>query len=207
MNLPNWKLAPAAICAAVLLAACSQVAETESADPTSPQEAGKAFLAENGKREGVTTTASGLQYEVLASGGGPSPKPTDTVTAHYHGTLIDGTVFDSSLERDAPLETKVNGVIQGWQEALQLMGVGDKWKVYVPSELAYGEREVGIIGPHETLIFEMELLSIEEGEAAPAEGETQAPEETQAAEIQTQEDAQAPGEAQAEDAGDAQEGT
>lgn len=203
MNLPNWKLTPAAICAAVLLAACSQVADTESADPASPQEAGKAFLAENGQREGVTTTASGLQYEVLASGGGPSPKPTDTVTAHYHGTLIDGTVFDSSLERDAPFETKVNGVIQGWQEALQLMGVGDKWKVYIPSELAYGEREVGVIGPHETLIFEMELLSIEaqEGEAAPAEGETQA------AEIQTQEDAQAPGEAQAEAAGEAQEGT
>ena len=209
MNLPNWTLTPAAICAAVLLAACSQVAETDSADPASPQEAGKAFLAENGKREGVTTTASGLQYEVLASGGGPSPKPIDTVTAHYHGTLIDGTVFDSSLERDAPFETKVNGVIQGWQEALQLMGVGDKWKVYIPSELAYGEREVGIIGPHETLIFEMELLSIEaqEGEAAPAEGEAQAPEETQATEIQTQEDAQASDEAQVEAAGEAQEGT
>lgn len=201
MNLPNWKLAPAAICAAVLLAACSQV-ETESAD-VADSEAGKAFLAENGKRAGVTTTASGLQYEVLASAGGPSPKPTDTVTAHYHGTLIDGTVFDSSRERDAPFKTKVNGVIQGWQEALQLMGVGDKWKVYIPSELAYGEREVGIIGPHETLIFEMELLSIEaqEGEAASAE------EETQAVEIQAQEDAQAPGEAQAEDAGEAQKGT
>lgn len=207
MNIPHWTLTPAAICAAVLLAACSQVADTESADPASAQEAGKAFLAENGKREGVTTTASGLQYEVLASGGGPSPKPTDTVTAHYHGTLIDGTVFDSSRERDAPFETKVNGVIQGWQEALQLMGVGDKWKVYIPSELAYGEREVGVIGPHETLIFEMELLSIKEGEAAPAEGETQAPEETQAVEIQAQEDAQAPGEAQAEDAREAQEGT
>ena len=205
MNLPNWKLAPAAVCAAVLLVACSQVAETESADADG--EAGKAFLAENGKREGVTTTASGLQYEVLASGGGPSPKPTDTVTAHYHGTLIDSTVFDSSLEGGAPLKTKVNGVIRGWQEALQLMGVGDKWKVYIPSELAYGERGQGTIGPHETLIFEMELLSIEEGEAAPAAGETQAPEETQAAEIQTQEDAQAPGEAQAEDAGEAQEGT
>ena len=201
MHLPIWKLTPAAICAAVLLAACSQEAESDSADvadmadakaePASPREAGKAFLAENGKREGVTTTASGLQYEVLVSGGGPSPKDTDTVTAHYHGTLIDGTVFDSSLERDKPFTTPVNAVIQGWQEALQLMGVGDKWKVYIPSELAYGEREAGIIGPHETLIFEMELLAIDgqEGEAATAE---EAP-----AEAETAAEAQAPAEAPA----------
>ena len=205
MNFSNWKLAPVAIGAAVLLAACSQVAETESAEvevaasktePATPQDAGKAFLAENGKREGVTTTASGLQYEVLVSGGGPSPKATDTVTAHYHGTLIDGTVFDSSRERDA-LTTPVNGVIQGWQEALQLMGVGDKWKVYIPAELAYGEREVGLIGPNETLIFEMELLSIDgqEGAAAPAAGE--------AAETEAGDDAQAPGETPA---GEAEEG-
>ena len=205
MNLSNWKLAPVAIGAAVLLAACSQVAETESAEaevaasktePATPQDAGKAFLAENGKREGVTTTASGLQYEVLVSGGGPSPQATDTVTAHYHGTLIDGTVFDSSRERDA-LTTPVNGVIQGWQEALQLMGVGDKWKVYIPAELAYGEREVGLIGANETLIFEMELLSIDgqEGAAAPAAGE--------AAETEAGDDAQAPGETPA---GEAEEG-
>ena len=204
MNFSNWKLAPVAIGAAVLLAACSQVAETESAEvevaasktePAMPEDAGKAFLAENGQREGVTTTASGLQYEVLVSGGGPSPQATDTVTAHYHGTLIDGTVFDSSRERDAPFTTPVNGVIQGWQEALQLMGVGDKWKVYIPAELAYGEREVGLIGPNETLIFEMELIAIDgqEGAAAPAAEEAaatqagdaaQAPDETPAGEAE-----------------------
>lgn len=149
--------------AAALIVACSpsesaQVAE-EEAEPATPVDPGKAFLAENGKREGVTTTASGLQYEVLVSGDGPSPKPTDTVTAHYHGTRIDGSVFDSSLEKQ-PFTTRVGGVIKGWQEALQLMRVGDKWKVYIPSELAYGERGSGTIGPNETLIFEMELLAI-----------------------------------------------
>ena len=124
-------------------------------------EAGKKFLEENGKRDGVTTLPSGLQYEVLKKGEGPSPKATDKVTVHYHGTLIDGTVFDSSVERGQPASFPVNGVIKGWVEALQLMHVGDKWKLFIPSELAYGERGAGgDIGPYSTLIFEVELLGI-----------------------------------------------
>lgn len=135
----------------------------------SPQARGAAFLAENGQREGVVTTASGLQYEVLASGTGASPTPADEVSAHYHGTLIDGRVFDSSVQRGKPLKTTVGGVIKGWQEALQLMRVGDKWKVFIPSELAYGALGAGgLIGPHEVLIFEMELLAIEGREGTPA---------------------------------------
>lgn len=137
---------------------------TVDMDSTSPLERGRAFLAENGKREGVTTTASGLQYEVITAGDGPSPGPTDMITAHYHGTLIDGTVFDSSVRRGRPLEMPVNGFIRGWQEALVLMSVGDKWKLFVPPELAYGDRGSGpSIGPNETLIFEMELLAVQDG--------------------------------------------
>jgi FKBP-type peptidyl-prolyl cis-trans isomerase FklB len=125
-------------------------------------EKGRKFLEENGKREGVVTTASGLQYEVINSGNGSSPKATDKVTVHYHGTLIDGTVFDSSVERGQPATFPVNGVIKGWVEALQLMKVGDKWKLFIPSELAYGSRGAGgDIGPNEVLIFEVELLSID----------------------------------------------
>ncbi|MCB9283954.1 MAG: FKBP-type peptidyl-prolyl cis-trans isomerase [Lewinellaceae bacterium] len=124
-------------------------------------EAGKKFLEENAKREGVVTLPSGLQYEVLVKGDGPSPKATDKVTVHYHGTLIDGTVFDSSVERGQPATFPVNGVIKGWVEALQLMHVGDKWKLFIPYELAYGERGAGSdIGPYSTLIFEVELLGI-----------------------------------------------
>jgi FKBP-type peptidyl-prolyl cis-trans isomerase FklB len=123
--------------------------------------AGQAFLDENGKKEGVTTTASGLQYEVLTNGTGSTPVQTDQVTVHYRGTLIDGTVFDSSVERGQPATFQVNGVIPGWVEALQLMNVGSKYKLYIPSDLAYGERGAGgSIGPNETLIFEVELLSI-----------------------------------------------
>ena len=123
--------------------------------------AGQAFLDENAKKEGVTTTASGLQYEVLTNGTGATPVETDQVTVHYHGTLIDGTVFDSSVERSQPATFQVNGVIPGWVEALQLMNVGSKYKLYIPSDLAYGERGAGgSIGPNETLIFEVELLSI-----------------------------------------------
>lgn len=123
--------------------------------------AGQAFLDENGKKEGVTTTASGLQYEVLTNGTGSTPVETDQVTVHYHGTLVDGTVFDSSIERGQPATFPVNGVIPGWVEALQLMNVGSKYKLYIPSDLAYGERGAGgLIGPNETLIFEVELLSI-----------------------------------------------
>ena len=122
---------------------------------------GQAFLDENGKKEGVTTTASGLQYEVLTNGTGANPVETDQVTVHYHGTLVDGTVFDSSVERGQPATFPVNGVIPGWVEALQLMNVGSKYKLYIPSNLAYGERGAGgSIGPNETLIFEVELLSI-----------------------------------------------
>lgn len=124
-------------------------------------EKGRKFLEENGKREGVVTLPSGLQYEVMKAGDGPSPKATDKVTVHYHGTLIDGTVFDSSVERGQPATFPVNGVIKGWVEALQLMKVGDKWKLFIPSELAYGSRGAGgDIGPNEVLIFEVELLSI-----------------------------------------------
>ncbi len=122
---------------------------------------GQAFLDENGKKEGVTTTASGLQFEVLTNGTGSTPIETDQVTVHYHGTLVDGTVFDSSVERGQPATFPVNGVIPGWVEALQLMNVGSKYKLYIPSDLAYGERGAGgSIGPNETLIFEVELLSI-----------------------------------------------
>ncbi|MGQ1947890.1 FKBP-type peptidyl-prolyl cis-trans isomerase [Geofilum sp. OHC36d9] len=122
---------------------------------------GKAFLEKNAKRDEVVTLASGLQYEVIASGDGERPQATDKVKCHYHGTLIDGTVFDSSVQRGEPAEFPVNGVIQGWVEALQLMQVGSKWRLFVPSELAYGSRGAGgAIGPHTTLIFEVELLAI-----------------------------------------------
>ena len=124
-------------------------------------EAGKVFLAENAKREEVTITSSGLQYEILVEGEGSSPKATDEVTVHYHGTLIDGSVFDSSVDRGQPATFPVNGVIPGWVEALQLMKPGSKYKLFIPSELAYGERGAGqMIGPNATLIFEVELISI-----------------------------------------------
>ena len=124
-------------------------------------EAGKTFLAENAKRKEVTTTASGLQYVVLTEGKGVAPKATDEVTVHYHGTLIDGSVFDSSVERGQPATFPVNGVIPGWVEALQIMKPGAKYKLFIPSDLAYGERGAGqMIGPNSTLIFEVELISI-----------------------------------------------
>jgi FKBP-type peptidyl-prolyl cis-trans isomerase FklB len=125
------------------------------------KKAGEAFLAANAKKQGITTTASGLQYEVLKSGKGPSPKATDKVVAHYHGTLLDGKVFDSSVERKEPLEIPVNGVIEGWVEALQMMKVGDKWRLFIPSDLAYGPQgSPPVIGPNSALIFEVELLEI-----------------------------------------------
>ena len=124
-------------------------------------EAGQKFLDENAKRDGVVTTATGLQYEVLKEGSGDSPKETDNVTVHYHGTLIDGTVFDSSVDRGQPATFPVNGVIPGWVEALQLMNAGAKYKLFIPSNLAYGERGAGgAIGPNATLVFEVELISI-----------------------------------------------
>ena len=124
-------------------------------------EEGENFLAENGKKKGVTTLESGLQYEVITRGEGAKPTLNDQVTTHYHGTLIDGTVFDSSVERGQPATFPVSGVIKGWTEALQLMSVGSKWKLFVPYNLAYGERGAGAnIGPFTTLIFEVELISI-----------------------------------------------
>lgn len=126
------------------------------------KEKGEKFLAENGKRKGVTTLPSGVQYEVLASGKGATPDSNDKVKVHYHGTLIDGTVFDSSVQRGQPASFPVDGVIKGWTEILQKMKVGDKWKVAIPSVHAYGERAVGnTIGPNETLVFEVELLEVE----------------------------------------------
>lgn len=125
------------------------------------QAAGKTFLVENGKREGVKTTESGLQYEVIVEGDGPKPVATDSVNVHYHGTLVDGTVFDSSVERGEPITFGVGQVIKGWTEALQLMPVGSKWKLFIPSDLAYGETGAGAdIGPGATLIFDVELLGI-----------------------------------------------
>lgn len=125
-------------------------------------EAGHKFLEENKKNENVTTLPSGLQYEVLTAGSGPKPNAADKVKCHYHGTLINGTVFDSSVERGQPAVFGVNQVIKGWVEALQLMPVGSKWRLFVPSELAYGNQSAGsVIEPNSTLIFEVELLGIE----------------------------------------------
>ncbi|MCX6904999.1 MAG: FKBP-type peptidyl-prolyl cis-trans isomerase [Verrucomicrobia bacterium] len=127
---------------------------------------GETFLAANAKKEGVKVLPSGLQYKVLKSGTGKSPKATDTVKTHYHGTLIDGTVFDSSVQRNQPASFPVNQVIPGWTEALQLMKEGDKWQLFVPAKLAYGEQGPpgSPIGANSTLIFDVELLSIEKGE-------------------------------------------
>lgn len=125
------------------------------------KENGAAFLAANGEREGVVTLKSGLQYEVMTEGNGQKPKATDQVRCHYHGTLIDGTVFDSSVQRGEPAVFPVNGVIAGWVEALQLMPVGSKWKLFIPYNLAYGERGAGnSIPPCAALVFEVELLEI-----------------------------------------------
>ena len=124
-------------------------------------EEGKKFLLDNAKRNEVTTLESGLQYEILKTGEGPKPSLNDQVTTHYHGTLIDGTVFDSSVDRGEPATFPVSGVIKGWTEALQLMSVGSKWKLFVPYDLAYGERGAGPqIGPFTTLVFEVELIKI-----------------------------------------------
>lgn len=124
-------------------------------------ELGKLFLQDNGKRDDVTQTKSGLQYEILNEGQGEKPKANSTVRVHYHGMLIDSTVFDSSVERGEPAEFPVGGVISGWTEALQLMPVGSKWRLFIPHELAYGERGAGAaIAPFSTLIFDVELLDI-----------------------------------------------
>lgn len=143
--------------------------EERTAKAAAAKAAGEKFLAENGKREGVKTTASGLQYEMLTEGSGAMPKATDKVTVHYKGTLIDGTEFDSSYARGQPVTFPLGNVIPGWTEGLQLVKTGGKAKLYIPSSLAYGERGAGAkIGPNETLIFEVELIAIEKPEAAPA---------------------------------------
>jgi FKBP-type peptidyl-prolyl cis-trans isomerase FklB len=124
-------------------------------------EAGVAYLSENGSKEGVTTTESGLQYEVITSGSGEKPTAVDQVTVHYHGMLTDGTVFDSSVDRGEPASFGVTQVIKGWTEALQLMSVGDKWKLTIPADLAYGDQGAGgMIGPGAILVFEVEILGI-----------------------------------------------
>lgn len=124
-------------------------------------EIGQAFLAENGLREGVITTESGLQYEVITLGSGPKPEQSSTVEVHYEGTLIDGTVFDSSYERDESISFPLTRVISGWTEGVQLMPVGSTFRFFIPSELAYGGRNAGSIPPNSTLIFKIELLGIE----------------------------------------------
>ena len=123
-------------------------------------EEGKKFLEDNAKREGVVTLPSGLQYEILTAADGKKPSASDSVKCHYHGTLIDGTVFDSSVRRNQPATFGVSQVIQGWVEALQLMPVGSKWRLFIPYNLAYGERGAGSIPPYATLIFDVELLDI-----------------------------------------------
>ena len=144
-----------------------RVAEQKAAAEKNKTE-GAAFLAKNKSKSGVKSTASGLQYEVEKEGSGPKPKATDTVKVNYLGTKIDGTKFDSSYDRGQPATFPLNGVIKGWSEGLQLMPVGSKYKLYVPAELAYGENAPGPIGPNATLIFEVELLGIEDASKAAA---------------------------------------
>ncbi|MBR2261439.1 MAG: FKBP-type peptidyl-prolyl cis-trans isomerase [Paludibacteraceae bacterium] len=125
------------------------------------KKAGEEFLKENAKRPGVVITASGLQYEILKEGNGAKPVATDTVRCHYEGRLIDGNVFDSSFKRNKPADFPVNQVIAGWVEALQLMPVGSKWRLFIPSELAYGEHGAGdVIGPNMALVFDVELIEV-----------------------------------------------
>lgn len=124
------------------------------------QQAGEVFLAENAKKPGVVVLPSGLQYEIMAEGTGAKPSAQNTVTCHYHGTIISGEVFDSSVQRGQPASFPLNAVIKGWTEALQLMPTGSKWRLYLPPHLAYGNRQVSrVIAPNSTLIFEVELIS------------------------------------------------
>ena len=166
-------LATASLVWATFLCACAPSVSSETTSPNDSDEtvkatqrlpesmSGEAFLDKNKTLPGVITTNSGLQYKVLVQGPGARPGPRDTVSTHYVGTLIDGTVFDSSRARQSPAPFRVDGVIRGWTEALQLMPVGSKWMLYVPSNLAYGSSRVGAhIGPDETLVFEVELLAI-----------------------------------------------
>ena len=153
MNLHKTLLRLAAFAAVTLV--------TQSLMAQSALEKGQTYLAENAKKPGVKTTASGLQYTVLQEGTGKSPKATDTVLVHYRGTLLNGTEFDSSYKRNQPIEFPLNGVIPGWTEGVQLMKEGAKYQFVIPSNLAYGRRGAGgAIGPDETLIFEVELLKV-----------------------------------------------
>jgi len=142
------------------------------------KKAGEAFLAANKTKEGVVTLPSGLEYKIIKEGTGPKPAAEDTVLCHYRGTLVDNTEFDSSYKRGEPLKIPVGGVIKGWTEAIQLMPVGSKWQLFIPSDLAYGERGApgSPIGPNSTLVFEVELISIEP-KAAPKEQPKEAPKE------------------------------
>jgi len=139
-----------------------QQAEKEQQAGDANKKAGDAFLAANKTKEGVVTLPSGLQYKILTQGTGPKPTATDTVVCNYKGTLLDNTEFDSSYSRNQPLTIPVGGVIKGWTEALELMPVGSKWQLFIPSDLAYGPQAKGPIGPNSTLIFDVELLSIQD---------------------------------------------
>lgn len=151
---PASALCATAVAALILATGC--VARSAKTNPQAEK-----FLMENKKQEGVITLPSGLQYKVIAEGTGRTPAATDTVSTHYRGTLLDGREFDSSYKRNEPAEFPVNRVIKGWTEALQLMKEGSKWILYIPPHLAYGERGAGgLIGPNETLIFEIELLKV-----------------------------------------------
>ncbi len=157
-----------------------QQAKTQQAEEANKKVAevnkkeGETFLAENKAKDGVVTLASGMQYKILKEGTGPKPTTSDSVVCNYQGTLINGKEFDSSYKRGQPATFPVTGVIKGWTEALQLMPVGSKWQLFIPSDLAYGDRGAGAdIGPGATLVFEVELLSIEDKskDAAPEKGE------------------------------------
>ncbi|RAU81940.1 FKBP-type peptidyl-prolyl cis-trans isomerase [Pontibacter arcticus] len=144
-----------------MMALQQEMGQKQSARTAQNKKAGEDFLAENKNKEGVKTLPSGLQYQVLQEGNGKSPSAKDSVTTHYHGTLIDGTVFDSSYERGQPATFPVNGVIAGWTEALQLMKEGAKWRLFIPSNLAYGSQGAGdVIGPDAALVFDVELISV-----------------------------------------------
>jgi FKBP-type peptidyl-prolyl cis-trans isomerase len=142
--------------------------EKRAAQAENNKKDGAAFLAANATKEGVVTLPSGLQYKILTAGTGPKPLATDSVVCNYRGTLLDNTEFDSSYKHGQPMTFPVGGVIKGWTEALQLMPVGSKWQLFVPADLAYGERPQGPGGPNATLIFEVELLSIQPKTPAPA---------------------------------------
>ena len=146
---------------AVCVAGCAPDGVSTDSPEAEPADPPGASLDESTEPSDVVTTDSGLQYEILVSGNGATPGPTDTVTTHYHGTFVDGRVFDSSVERGVPASFPVDGVIKGWTEALQLMKVGDKWRIVCPPDLAYGERGRSGIPPNSTLIFEIELLGVQ----------------------------------------------